>query len=198
MLNNWLSLIPLAIICLGLRWSLQMIGLQFPTNGFLAVLFVAISLLVNVTLVFSGRALAKHSPEVRAYLRQPGPTLLPETTKERFLFVPLSLTHSFAEEVLFRGFMFAYLTRIFPDLPAIPSLILAALFFGIGHLTQKLRGVLGNGVIGLALGLVYFSTGSLLPGMLIHALFNLRILLLPRHSSVFPANSFSGKFKENV
>ncbi len=182
--GNWLRLIPFAVIFLGLGWSPRTIGLQLPTNALLAASYFVISLLVSGALVFLGHALARHSSQVRAYLsRSAHPRALwPETTTEYWLFVPFSLTSGVVEELLFRGFMLTYLTRIFPSIPIVPAILLAACFFSIGHFNQKLAGVLGNWVIGVALSVLYYSTDSLILCMLVHALFNLRLLLMPRHS----------------
>jgi len=56
--------------------------------------------------------------------------------------------------------------------------VIAAVLFGIGHVYQKLPGVLGTGVMGLAFGFLYFFTGSLLMPMIVHALFDMRLLLI--------------------
>ncbi len=182
MLFSWLALLPFALLLLGLDWSLQTIGLQFPTHPLLVALFTAILLCINIVQVLFTHYAARHVPEIRAYLRQPGPAHLPHTTTERLLFIPFSLTAAILEELFFRGFLITYLLHIFPRVPLVPALILAALVFGLGHFSQKWGGMLVSGILALVFGVLYTLTGSLLPGMIIHALSNLRILLIPQHA----------------
>ncbi len=157
MLGQWLMLIPLVVIVFGLGWSPQTLGLQTPDNILLATLFSLFLILIFYGQVFYIRSVAR-TAEGRAQLRQSmsGPLhMLPRTSKERGLWVLLSMTAGFCEELLYRGFMPAYLVHIFPGVPFIVAIIIAGLLFGIGHIYQKLPGVLGTGVNGLPLA---FST----------------------------------------
>jgi membrane protease YdiL (CAAX protease family) len=68
-------------------------------------------------------------------------------------------------------------------LPAVPLWVLAlgiAAVFGAAHLYQGLAGVAATTTLGAVLGLLVITTGSLLPAMVLHALIDLRILLLRR------------------
>lgn len=180
MLGQWLMLIPLGIIAFGVRWTPQMLGLQAPTNTILAAIFALILVLAMYGQVLYIRR-AAGSAEGRAQLRQgmSGPLhMLPRTARERLLWIPLSLTAGFCEELLYRGFLPAYLVYVFPGVPLWLAIIIAAVLFGIGHVYQKLPGVLGTGVMGLAFGFLYYFTGSLFLPMLVHALFDMRLLLI--------------------
>ncbi len=184
MLETCLSLVPCTLSCLVLGWSPQVLGLQLPTHILFAIFFLASALLFSALTVFGMYWLVRVSPEERASLSQPAPssTLQPQTTTERWLFVPDSLIMGVIEELLYRGFLLAYLTRFFPGIPIVPAILVAAGLFGLGHLAQRWGGMIGNGLIGLALCWLYMVTGSLFPGMLVHVFFNLRQLLMPRHS----------------
>jgi membrane protease YdiL (CAAX protease family) len=180
MLGQWMMLIPLALIAFGLGWTPRMLGLQTPTNSIVAAILVPILLVVMYGQVLYIRR-AAGTAEGRAQLRQgmSGPLhMLPRTVKERLLWVPLSLTAGFCEELLYRGFLPAYLVYVFPGVPLWLAIVIAAVLFGIGHVYQKLPGVLGTGVMGLAFGFLYFFTGSLLMPMIVHALFDMRLLLI--------------------
>jgi uncharacterized protein len=180
MLSQWLMLIPLALIALGLGWSPQRFGLQLPDNLFWAGLLATILVVAFLAQTVYIRRLAR-TTEGRTQLRKSmsGPLqLLPRTPKERGLWVLLSLTAGLCEELLYRGFMTAYLMSIFPQVSFLLAIIIAAVLFGIGHIYQKLVGVLGTGIVGLVLGLLYFFTGSLFPSMIVHALFDMRLLLI--------------------
>jgi membrane protease YdiL (CAAX protease family) len=180
MLGQWLMLLPLLIIVPGLGWFGSIMGLQAPT---MLWLFAPISLLLVLAVyaqVFYIRVVAR-TAEGRTQLRQSmsGPLhMLPRTPKERGLWILLSLTAGFCEELLYRGFMPAYLAHIFPGVPLLIAIIIAAVLFGVGHIYQKLTGVLGTGVMGLVFGLLYFFTGSLLLPMIVHALFDMRLLFV--------------------
>lgn len=182
MLAQWLMLIPLLFIVAGLGWSPSLIGLQAPTNlklllwGFVSLLLV----LAVYAQVFYIRRIAR-TAEGRNQLRHSmsGPLhMLPRTPKERGLWILLSLTAGICEEILYRGFLPAYLVHIFPGVPFILALLIAAVLFGLGHIYQKAAGVLGTGIIGLIFGFLYFFTDSLFLPIVVHALFDLRLLLI--------------------
>ncbi len=80
----------------------------------------------------------------------------------------LSVIVPFAEETVFRGFFFGWLRRIAPLWVAVP---LAALAFAAVHFTLVI--FIPLFAVGLVLVLTYQLSGSLYPGMLVHALFNL-------------------------
>lgn len=183
MLGQWLMLLPLLIIIPGLGWSWQFIGLQGPIDSWVTTLcniVAALLVLACYAQVFYIHR-ASRTPDGLAQLRQSmsGPLhMLPRIPKERALWVLLSLTAGICEEILYRGFLPAYLNHIFPDVPFFLAIVIAAALFGIGHLYQKLSGVLGTGLVGLVFGLLYLFTGSLLLSMIVHALFDLRLLFI--------------------
>ncbi|MFN2450746.1 MAG: lysostaphin resistance A-like protein [Candidatus Dormibacteria bacterium] len=74
----------------------------------------------------------------------------------------------FAEETVFRGFFFGWLRRVVPLWLAV---LLAALVFAAVHFTLVI--FIPLFAVGLVLVLTYQLSGSLYPGMLVHALFNL-------------------------
>lgn len=180
MLGQWLMSLPLVLIVIGLGWSAQTIGLQVPPQPLLAVLLGLVLVFICYGQVFYIRRIAQ-TPEGRMQVRQSmsGPLhMLPRTSRERTLWIFLSLTAGFCEELLYRGFMPAYLVHIFPGVSLFVAIIIAAVLFGIGHVYQRLFGVLGTGVVGLAFGLLYFFTGSIFVPMIVHALFDLRLLFI--------------------
>jgi membrane protease YdiL (CAAX protease family) len=180
MLGQWLMVLPLVLIVPGLGWSAQTLGLQAPSMLWLAVA-CAVVLLVPIYLqVFYIRRVAG-STDGREQLRKrmAGPLhMLPRTSRERGLWILLSLTAGFCEELLYRGFMPAFLVHIFPHVNLFFAIIIASVLFGIGHVYQKLVGVLGTGALGLVFGLFYLLTGSLFVPMIVHALFDMRLMFL--------------------
>lgn len=180
MLGQWVMLVPLVVIAFGLSWPAGMFGLQAPVNLwiFLPLSLVAV-VAVYAQVIYIGRV--ARTSEGRDVLRQSmsGPLhMFPRTRQERTLWFLLSLTAGFCEELLYRGFLPAYLVHIFPGVPFFVAIVIAAALFGLGHIYQKLTGVLGTGVIGLLFGLLYFFTGSLYLSMVLHALFDMRLLFV--------------------
>ena len=82
-----------------------------------------------------------------------------------------SLAAGFGEETAYRGFLIAYLGAFFglagPGLAL--TLGIPALFFGLAHVYQGVRGVAGTATGALIWGFVVVETGSLLPAIAFHA-----------------------------
>jgi membrane protease YdiL (CAAX protease family) len=100
--------------------------------------------------------------------------LLPETGIERFGFVLISLTAGVCEEALYRGFLIRYLHDGAPALPLLAALAMASLAFGLAHLYQGAPAILRAGIAGVAFGLLFLLSGSLIPGIVLHALIDLQ------------------------
>ena len=94
--------------------------------------------------------------------------MLPQTPTELILWVPLSLTGGFCEEVIFRGYLqrqFSVLTR-----SLVGGIVLQALIFGLSHGYQgwKLMSIIA--IYGACFGCLAHWRRSLRPGMFAHAL----------------------------
>lgn len=74
----------------------------------------------------------------------------------------------FAEETVFRGFVFGYLRKVMPVAAAV---VLSGLIFGIAHLDIQLLIVLS--LLGCVLAVMYHYAKSIVPTMITHAIFNL-------------------------
>ncbi len=73
-----------------------------------------------------------------------------------------------AEETIFRGFIYGWLRRRVPVLPAV---VISAAVFSAAHLVLVLALPLFG--VGVILALLYEYSDSLLPGAIVHGLFNL-------------------------
>ncbi len=104
--------------------------------------------------------------EVRERMRHVEP-MLPREPRELRRFYALSITAGICEEILYRGFMIWYLTYWLGPWIALGA---SAVVFGIGHTYQGPRGILLTTLVGAFLAGVYFISGSLYPGILMHAL----------------------------
>lgn len=94
--------------------------------------------------------------------------LIPRSSTQVFLFLMLTVTAGFCEEVIYRGYLqrqFAALTQ-----SAAGGIVLQALTFGAGHTYQGWRFVLIISVIGTMFGLLARRYRSLRPGMVAHFL----------------------------
>lgn len=109
----------------------------------------------------------------RAFAHIPG--LMPNTRVERAAWVALSLTAGICEETLFRGFLIRFLRDSAPGLPLAAALLASSLMFGLAHLYQGLKGVVGATVGGIAFGLLFLLSGSLIACMALHALLDLQM-----------------------
>ncbi len=93
--------------------------------------------------------------------------LIPQTVAQVLMFIPLSITAGFCEEVIFRG----YLQRQFTALgrTEIVGILLQAAVFGLGHGYQGGPRMFMLAVYGAMFGIVASMRKSLRPGMITHA-----------------------------
>jgi membrane protease YdiL (CAAX protease family) len=107
-----------------------------------------------------------------------GPSLLPQSALETALWIVLSLSAGFCEEITFRG----YFQRQFEACAHRPAVALAlqAALFGIAHGYQGLPSVLAIAGYGVIFGALALWRGSLRPGIVAHALTDLALGLLAR------------------
>lgn len=103
--------------------------------------------------------------------------LLPRTALERRWFAAVAITAGITEELVFRAFAFTVLSALLPG-GTWPVVLTAAVLFGLAHAYQGWAGMLMTAAIAVLLGRLYVDTGSLIPGMVVHALIDLRALLL--------------------
>jgi membrane protease YdiL (CAAX protease family) len=150
----------------------ERVGGQGPLLGVLGGMVAG--MLVSVVVALS-------SPEARARLARPLESLawfLPSSTRERWWFAAMSVSAGICEELLYRGFLLRWLDARGLGLWA--AVLLAALAFMLAHTYQGLVGMLSVGVLALVFTALFFLAGSLWPAMLVHALLDLRILVLWR------------------
>ena len=102
------------------------------------------------------------------------------------LFV-VAVSPAVCEEVLFRGVLLrSFLRRFHPR----TAILLTALLFGVFHMS--LERVLPTAGLGVVLGVLAWRSGSLLPGVVFHALHNGLSVLLARYEVEIPGISIAG------
>ncbi|MGY1916286.1 CPBP family intramembrane glutamic endopeptidase [Blastococcus sp. SYSU DS0973] len=130
-----------------------------------------------------------HSPPAHGrHAEPPGQStlaLLPRTADERRLFTVVGVTAGVCEEWLYRGFFLAVVAAVTSGAPEVVLVVVAAVAFGLAHAYQGRAGILLTGVLGGVMAVLYLDTGSLLLPVLLHALIDLRFLLVP--ASALPA-----------
>jgi membrane protease YdiL (CAAX protease family) len=125
--------------------------------------------------------MARWKPEdAQKRLQALGDTLLilPRTTTERWWFAGVALSAGICEEIIFRGFLIRYFAALPIGLGLPGAVLLAALIFGIAHGYQGIVGVLVTGILALVMTALFYATGSLVVPIVVHALLDLRVLLM--------------------
>jgi membrane protease YdiL (CAAX protease family) len=184
----WLSAPGVDAGQVGLRWPQQW---PDPVTG-LVILLVLVFVVVSTHALRSGALL-----EVAEPARRPGDgrhaepsthatlALLPRTAGERRLFTLVGVTAGVCEEWLYRGFFLAVVSALAGGASIGVLVLVAAAAFGLAHAYQGRVGIVTTGLLGGVMAAVYLQTGSLLLPVLLHAVIDLRLLLVP--ARVLPA-----------
>ncbi|HEY6195561.1 MAG TPA: CPBP family intramembrane glutamic endopeptidase [Candidatus Eisenbacteria bacterium] len=168
LVEEWLLAAAVVAVMLGAGRSLGVLNLAAP-HGWRLVFGAALPLAYLVLIVVQGRALAGRT-ESLAKLRkrlEPLRALVPHTAAEFRLFVPLSVTAGICEEFLFRGYL-VWVLRAWIGL--YPAAAASMVLFGLAHAYQGVSFGVRAFFAGVAMGVLALVTGSLLPGMALHAL----------------------------
>ena len=104
--------------------------------------------------------------------------LVPSTGEERRWWWAVCITAGICEEVVYRGFLLHYFHTLPFHLSLTWALVVSSVIFGIGHLYQGVGGAVQTAVIGFVFGGIFLVTGSLLVPIVVHAVLDLRALVL--------------------
>ena len=133
----------------------------------------AVMVLRDVAVSLAFLVIAFSISQALAYLLKAEPNqavrnIIPHSSSEAVLFLILTLTAGFCEEVIYRG----YLRRQFTALTqsAAGGILLQAITFGAGHTYQGWKFVLIVSMLGIMFGLLAHWRHSLRPGMAAHFL----------------------------
>lgn len=129
---------------------------------------VALVLLTCAFLVFQTIAILRR-PDKLAELRGEFKQLeavIPTDAREARLFNTLSITAGVCEEILYRGFLIAYLATWTPLWLAVT---VSSVIFGVGHAYQGRSGVIKTGFVGAAMAGLFVLTGTLWAPIVVHA-----------------------------
>jgi membrane protease YdiL (CAAX protease family) len=143
-----------------------------------------------VVALFAGLAgpvlIALASPRARAQLAKPLEALswyLPNSPAERRWFAAVAVSAGVCEEVLYRGFLLHYLTALLPGLGGAGAVLVAALVFAMAHTYQGPLGAVVTALMALGFTALFVASHSLWLAIMVHALVDLRVLLLWRGDS---------------
>jgi membrane protease YdiL (CAAX protease family) len=144
------------------------------SGGFGVGFSIVLAIIVAVLLVVPMFLLRRQVNELPA-IGDVG-ALLPRTRGELKYGVGLSINAGVVEELLFRLGMPALLFGITGN--GLLSFVIASVLFGLLHIYQRFWGVLGATVLGLAFSALYLLTGSIWVVIVVHAVIDLRSLVL--------------------
>ena len=95
----------------------------------------------------------------------------PENATQFYWLVAGGIAAGIGEEIVYRGVLFAMLSRFTSGVAA--ATIVCLIFFALAHATQGVKSMLAVGYLGLIFHLCCFLTGSLFTAMTIHTIYDL-------------------------
>jgi uncharacterized protein len=167
MIEQWLFVTATLAVWIGFGRPVTGLGLAFSHPWRLAIgLAVAI---VIVRFLAAQRRTVLARPHllgaVREQLGSAGP-LVPHTAGERRLWIGLSTTAGICEEILFRGYLTAFLASW---IGPVAGVAVACVMFGFAHTYLGARGAIRAGAVGVVMSVIVALTGSLWVVMILHA-----------------------------
>lgn len=172
LMASWSYIDPAAASALAwppLAWLAQLVSGDFGVGLAIGIAIAFVAVLVVPVIL-----LRRHQGDV-PMVGDVG-SLLPRTRGEVKYGLGLSLNAGLMEELLFRLGMPALLFGITGN--GVLSFVLASVLFGMLHLYQKVLGVIATFLLGLVFCLVYLLSGSIWVVIIVHALIDLRSLVL--------------------
>ncbi len=113
--------------------------------------------------------------------------LLPESNVHLRYWVPISLLAGLTEEYAFRGVAFTLINGLTHS--QVVAVAVCTISFGLAHMIQGWRGVLGTSIIALVMhGLVYVTGGLYLP-IAMHAAYDLIVGIIAMRAFAQPGSS---------
>jgi len=146
-------------------WSVLLLGspklLEFGAGIILAGAYLTVAIVQTRTIM--------KRPEiwdrVRNKMAEIEP-IAPHTRDERRMWTLVAITAGCCEEVLFRGFLLAFLASL---AGLIAAVVIAALLFGLFHAYYGWKGILKTGAFGLIVTAIALWSASLVPVIALHA-----------------------------
>ena len=171
--EEWILAIVLLAGWFALGRGGAAIGLV-PRGGALAWAGYGLAALISVVLLVQAWSVPRNPKSLASMRDRFGDLtfILPHTMKERRAFDAVSVTAGVCEEVIFRGYLIAYLTALL-GAPFWVAAVLSSLVFGIAHSYQGPIGIPRTAAAGGLLALLYGLTGSLWAPIVVHAVMDI-------------------------
>jgi membrane protease YdiL (CAAX protease family) len=172
--EKWVFTALIAVAWITLSRTASSIGLTTNVTPLAIAGYVVTALAIGMLLLLARSAV--HSEQGRRRTSESIASvgaLVPRTATEKRWFDAMSVTAGIEEELIYRGFLFAYYAAWLPGSPVAFVIVLAAIVFGLGHLYQGTAGIVKTGTLGVLFGVVYWMTGSLWAPMLLHVVVDL-------------------------
>jgi membrane protease YdiL (CAAX protease family) len=151
------------------QWNWILLG-RPNTLGFAVGLVVAAAYIYLATK--QTRAIMKRSdlwPRIRKQMADFEP-LAPNRPRERRAWILTAITAGVCEEILFRGFLLAFVAAF---IGIIGSVAVNMILFGLFHSYYSWKGTLKTAALGLFLALLAVWSKSIIPGIIIPAIIDL-------------------------
>lgn len=172
---QWMMFMLLYVASYREQTLLRGLGLT-PFQGIHVVW--ALTFLLVANLILTGVAL------VLAQLGMPMPGeiafLIPKDTLGRIVWVLVSATAGFCEEIAFRGYLMTRLRILGKTKTWLMPVVVSSLTFGILHAYQSLPGVIILTIYGAMFALLYIRTRSLWPCVIAHFFQDFTALFIPQ------------------
>ena len=106
--------------------------------------------------------------------------LIPKDPLGKFIWVGVSFTAGFCEEIAFRGYLLTRLRLVGKLKSWVVPVVISSVVFGACHAYQGWPGFILISIYGAMFALLYIRTGSLWPCIIAHSLNDLGALIIPQ------------------
>lgn len=148
-------------------FSLWQLGLKFEPRSELLLVGITGGILMGAAHWFNLRRVGRSKSPAVDRIRALANKIFPHSNREALVFCGLAVTAGFCEEFLYRGFVFAALSRL--SLPAWGILLISSAMFGLAHAYQGRGGMIGTLLLGTVFGLARILYDSFVPVAFWHA-----------------------------
>jgi len=169
---EWITTAVIAAVWIHAARPWRLIGLVVPVG---CRLVLTVALVAALMMLFRAqlRAIRRLDPAKldRVRTRQVAASpLIPRNRAERAWFVLVAITAGLCEEFIYRGFL---LWVFRPWLGLWGAALASTVGFGFAHAYQGRAGAFRAGALGAVFAVLAIATGSVVPGMVLHALLDL-------------------------
>ena len=149
------------------------LGLAVPLTGVFGItsLLVVIASLLLLGQIRTTRGLDEAAGASLRQQMASVESLIPHTDGELSVFLAVSVTAGFCEELLYRGFLIGYFAPMTG--PAV-AVAISAVVFGLAHAYQGGTGIVKTGMVGAVMGVIFIVSGSIWPAIILHVILDVQ------------------------